>query len=334
MSKIDRDGFDGDERPLTDLGKVNAGIVRLPLDRQGRISTDSPRYATALFRVTANQSQPILSLIRIEKSDSRKFEVRFEGGPLEGVRQLDFPAQFGPAHIHTLADELGAVAGPDDSAVKLAVYRRGIQGTQVAYEFEKYIEDDAALESAKLLEKKRMAIRAMNRFYSNPDYSVYSIQPTGDHEQVEIQLHHRRASVDKGIAQVILGMWRLGFDTLGSCERRKSGKAYVSLPVPGHAEECHKILQSKNICSELRLKDKTMKVNNAGKNYTIQGGHVLFDALDTERVIEALSQAFESLQQRIIGSGTLIVSPSASELGSCDLDSFSSNDSKSGSEPG
>jgi hypothetical protein len=47
------------------------------------------------------------------------------------------------------------------------------------------------------------AMEAANEFYKNPDYKVYSKQPSGEHEQVQIKLGDRQASVDKGMAEVI-----------------------------------------------------------------------------------------------------------------------------------
>jgi hypothetical protein len=49
-------------------------------------------------------------------------------------------------------------------------------------------------------ELREVARRAMRRFHKTPDYSIDSTPQPPEHEQVEIALGHRRASVDKGIA--------------------------------------------------------------------------------------------------------------------------------------
>lgn len=57
------------------------------------------------------------------------------------------------------------------------------------------------------------------------------------HRQVRIEHEGTSADVDEGIAEVVLALWRLGFDTTSSCEHQEGTPfAWVGLPTVDDAE--------------------------------------------------------------------------------------------------
>jgi hypothetical protein len=57
------------------------------------------------------------------------------------------------------------------------------------------------------------------------------------HRQVRIEHEGMSADVDEGIAEVVLALWRLGFDTISSCEHLEgTAVAFVGFPTVDDAE--------------------------------------------------------------------------------------------------
>lgn len=57
------------------------------------------------------------------------------------------------------------------------------------------------------------------------------------HQQVRIEHEGTSADVDEGIAEVVLALWRLGFDTISSCEHQEGTPlAWVGFPTVDDAE--------------------------------------------------------------------------------------------------
>ena len=139
-----------------------------------------------------------------------------------------------------------------------------------------------------ITEVVRFAKLAMKRFYENPNYAIYSTPQPPHHEQVKIVIGDRVACVDKGISEVIECLWQLDLDTLGSCECRPSGKAYVNLPVPLHADTLQKILLEHGIDSELNRKTRSVVDPSTHRAILIPGGDILFRVSDIPAVLAAL----------------------------------------------
>ena len=111
--------------------------------------------------------------------------------------------------------------------------------------------------------KEQKLAAAIRNFYLSPDYGTYSIQPTGDHQQVALQVGWRMGFVDEGIAPLLAEVWRLGLDTLGSCQERplgteSAGMAYLGFPRRSDAECFHRWLTLAGIPAT--LKDKRITI--------------------------------------------------------------------------
>lgn len=63
------------------------------------------------------------------------------------------------------------------------------------------------------------------------------------HRQVRIEHEGTSADVDEGIAEVVLALWRLGFDTTSSCEHQEGTPlAWVSFPTVDDAERFDRMI--------------------------------------------------------------------------------------------
>jgi hypothetical protein len=160
-------------------------------------------------------------------------------------------------------------------------------------------------------EIRQLAKAAMRSFYENPNYAIYSTPQPPEHEQVAVTWGHRRATVDKGIADVIVGLWQLDFDTLGSCEQRPSGKAYVLLPVPGQGHAFIDLISKMGISAEFQPKIRTVQDSSNGRERRIPGGNVIFDPIDIPKVVSILRAAIVQNRLSLLANCTIIVSPNS-----------------------
>lgn len=135
-----------------------------------------------------------------------------------------------------------------------------------------------------------VARKAAREFYKTPDYSIYSKSPGNGHEQVRIELGDRKADVDVDIADVILAIWALECDTIGSCQEAKSGKAYVGFIVLADAETVYSILAAAGIQAELVLFESTVKNRMSSKETIVKSANLLFDRKDIGDVARALKE--------------------------------------------
>jgi hypothetical protein len=141
---------------------------------------------------------------------------------------------------------------------------------------------------------------AINSFYENPNYNIYTTRPTDRHEQVLVQVGHRRAHVDTGIASVIRELFRLGLDTIGSCQEQAKGEpfegqAYVGFCRERDASRFYDILSSAGI--EAALKPKKLKILSRRSpggpledQIEVPAGNVMFPSCDIERVAQLLQR--------------------------------------------
>jgi hypothetical protein len=140
--------------------------------------------------------------------------------------------------------------------------------------------------------------KAINNFYENPNYDIYTMKPTGRHEQVLVQVGHRRANVDVGIASVIRELFRIGLDTIGSCQERPkgetfAGQAYVAFYRERDATRFYNILCSAGI--EATIKPKSMKISGRRSadgppedEFEVPSGNVMFPSCEIERATQFL----------------------------------------------
>ena len=287
--------FNLDPEIAGNLAIAAEGLIKLPLDKEGNLTTDTP-FARVVLRIEPNG----IHLERIESELGTTFSVQYLGGPIEGVVESEVPAIFGSAEAHFLLDASGNRTGPDETVRKLAIYARCRDGERVVYRFSRMEESVSAIADSKAQVLHQWAVDLMNRFYKKPDYSIYSTPQPPEHEQIDISLGDRHASVDRGVSDIILGLWMLDLDTLGSCQQRSSGKAYVHLPVPGHAEIFRALLDQNGIPFE--FKPKTMTIKKAGQEYPVIGASILFDPDVIPRILKALHKTRAQSESRILES--------------------------------
>lgn len=140
------------------------------------------------------------------------------------------------------------------------------------------------MDNARLMVAKHRGREAAAAFYESMDYDIYSRPPTGDHEQVFVELGERRAFVDKKMAGIVAQVWRLGLDTAGSCQERPSGKAYIGFCVPGQGQDFMSLFDGVNI--DVELKETTTKIQNpkTGEMIELDTANVLFSPTEIENI--------------------------------------------------
>jgi hypothetical protein len=139
---------------------------------------------------------------------------------------------------------------------------------------------------------------AIKSFYENPNYDIYTTRPTDRHQQVLVQVGHRCAHVDAGIASIIRELFRLGLDTIGSCQEQAMGEAfeghaYVGFCREGDANRFYNLLRSSGI--EATLKPKKLKILSRRSpggpledQIEVPSGNVMFPSYEIERVAQLL----------------------------------------------
>jgi hypothetical protein len=141
--------------------------------------------------------------------------------------------------------------------------------------------------------RKQVAVRS---FYTNPDYSIYSLKPNDDHPQQFVQYQHRMARVDERLAPLILELWKRGWDTLGSCQELRPGtpdpgKAYVDFPFPEHGQAFVRLLEEAGLpVLVVPSTQKITKPDQAGprQEYTLDKLIVRFSPNDIDRIVALL----------------------------------------------
>jgi hypothetical protein len=97
--------------------------------------------------------------------------------------------------------------------------------------------------------------------------------------------------VDKGISPLVQALWQRGFETLGSCQQRPSGKAYVAFPIVRQGDEFHQMLEEVGV--EATNEQKTLRLKNAETDEIVEvdSANVLFSPDDIQRITTLLTKA-------------------------------------------
>ncbi len=139
-----------------------------------------------------------------------------------------------------------------------------------------------------------LAIRATQQFYEHPNPGIYSLKP-GLHKEVQVEAYGRSASIDEGLVEIIKGVWKHDWETLGSCEERpKSGRAYISFPVARHGREFAALLGSVGI--EHSVEEKSNRLSTSSPFHDViltsivDSLHVFFARRDFERIVAELKR--------------------------------------------
>lgn len=114
-----------------------------------------------------------------------------------------------------------------------------------------------------------MTVGASMWNYLHPGERVYK-GPTDNHPQTTISAYPRQASVDTGIADLILAVWRHGWHTVGSCQEwaegtKHAGEAYISFALPRQGKAFAEVLNNAGLkFRTINLESTHNKKNDAG----------------------------------------------------------------------
>jgi len=269
--------------------------IGIPLDENLQYISAGEPFALAGYKRQEIDGVVQYCFLDIRRPNNQPFLVEFVGGPANGIVPLSGPIQYGPEEFPTpLTVEMTPVknGGP---LTAIAIYGRRQEEGKWRYHFLRTETSGPLLEEVKAQTAKRRLKQAMNAFYLNPNYSIYTVQPTDEHPQVRIQVGHRIANVDERIGPLIQEVWRLGLDTLGSCQEAKAGQAWIGFPIAEEGDAFHRILGEAGIPSTIdRRIGHIASVDRPDEKIEYEQVNVLFASTDIERVFVQL-RAFASI---------------------------------------
>lgn len=271
----------GRKRPLAGMSEVVAVPVDAGLDYLPQGTTSS---AVALYRRQTDKQGVSYHFLRFERSNKQPFEAEFADGPNQGTHPCSQPPHFHTKELLAPLTENGEVFKGDGEPSAVAVYTSKLTAGKWRFHLDRIEESGVNVEEARAQINARRAIQATNSFYLSPNYSIYSKPPTGEHPQVFIELGHRRAYVDEGIAPLVLAIWEWGLETLGSCQERPSGKAYVGFPLARQGKLFHKKLTEAAVKSECMAKKLRLQKSDSGQVVEVDSANVLFSPADIPRI--------------------------------------------------
>jgi hypothetical protein len=259
---------------------------------------DGPQpYAYAVYARESLAVEPVYVFRAYRRAQDQPFLVEFVGGPKSGIHPLPQPpATFGP-QVRCLLKPDGTLhegVGPVGSE---AIYERRWVGRVQKYVFASPDHSPQSIAPATDSVGEDRLEDAIKSFYDNPNYDIYTTKPTDRHQQVLVQVGHRRAHVDVGIVSIIRELFRLGLDTIGSCQEGAKGEpfegqAYVGFCRERDAKRFYNMLTSGGIAAT--FKAKKLKIVTRGRSdapaehIEVPSGNVMFPSCDIERVAELL----------------------------------------------
>jgi len=256
-------------------------------------------FALAVYQLHERPDGVIYVFKGLSRPDNQPFPITFVGGPGAGTQPSLHPAQFlDPVQRIPLSSD-GSRLVRDERPAAVAVYERRELDGRCFFEFQSTDSSPEAIQALVELMNDEKLTQAVNMFYAEPDYDTYSIKPTGEHVQVPVELGHRRGYVDELMAPIILGIWKLGLDTLGSCQSRpkgtnNEGMAYVGFPRLRDAKSFYDRLTRAGIpCrfdeKKLTIGRKQSKDASPSEVIEIDSGNVLFEVQYLEKIAELMS---------------------------------------------
>jgi hypothetical protein len=216
--------------------------IGIPLDENLQYISAGEPFAQAGYRRQVIDGAVRYCFLTIRRPNDQPFLVEFVGGPADGIVPLSGPIQYGPEEFPVpLSGEMKPLKnGSQPTAV--AIYGRRQEDGKWRYHFLRTETSGPLLDEAKAETGRRLLTQSVNAFYRSPNYSIYTVQPTDKHPQVQIQVGHRAAGVDERLGPLIQEVWRLDLDTLGSCQEAKAGQAWIGFPIAEHGDTFHRVL--------------------------------------------------------------------------------------------
>ncbi len=270
---------------------------------------DGPEpFAYAIYALDGQAVEPVYVFRAYGRDQNQPFMVEFLGGPRSGVHALVQPPATYGSEVRCLLNVDGTVHDGVGPVGGVAIYERRWVGKVQKYVFASIDNNpQPAADHAKPADEDRLE-DAIRSFYANPNYDIYTTKPTDRHAQVLVQVGHRRAHVDVGIASVIRELFRLGLDTIGSCEEQAKGEpfegqAYVGFCRERDAKRFYDIVTAGGINATFKpkkLKILTRRSPDAPpEDQVVPAGNVMFPACDLERIAELLRRLVPGDQSQL-----------------------------------
>lgn len=280
-----------------DLTAVPGDSIGLPVDEKGR-PTNSDPFGLALYCRSATDASKYE--FRIIKPVGPPFTVELVDGPGMGLLPTPQPARYMQQTILLpIGQDMKRFNG-EGNPIGAAVYERRQSGDEWKYWLLRIDQTQETVDKMVNEVNDRRLEAAIRGFYVNPNYDIYSMKPTGEHVQVPVEVGYRRGHVDEKIAPLIKELWRLGMDTIGSCQERPhdpgvAGKAYVGFVRKRDALRFSDVVKKAGIDCSTEEKQIGLARNNPdgsiAEKVTIDSANAKFRTLDIDRVVEVLRDA-------------------------------------------
>jgi hypothetical protein len=286
--------------PVSSIQKVpgeKPGFVGIPVNEEMQPLGKGEPFAIAIYR--QRQSSDGIARYHFQhfrRPNNKPFEAEFADGPHQGKRDVRQPPHYFSEEVHLpLSEEMKPFHG-DGMPTAVAVYKSERSGKTWRFHLDRIDQSGETLNRIRAQINEQRIRQAAKHFYESPDYSIYTKPPTDEHPQVYIESGRRRAHVDKDIAPLVQALWQQGFETLGSCQQRPSGKAYIGFPIAKQGEEFHRLLEESGI--ESSYKEETLRLKNAETNAVLEVdfGNVLFSPDDIQTITRLLGSDRTTLE--------------------------------------
>jgi hypothetical protein len=220
--------------------------------------------AFAMYELIQQGEELVYAFRSYMRPNRQPFMVEFVGGPRQGIHPMPQPAvTFGPfvrcplKPDGTVHEWIGPVGG-------VAVYERASDVGPGKYFFQSVDTSAEAIAAVTEAVMEQCIDEAIHHFYSHPKSQADPTQSAEGRKQVLVEVGHRRARVDAGIAEVIRELFRLGLDTRSSSQEIPSpekfaGQAYVAFHRARDAKRFYELLRGANI--EATLEETTISIS-------------------------------------------------------------------------
>lgn len=274
-----------------------APSIGIPVDEHIRPVPTANPFAVAMYELEQRANGNVYVFKRFQRPGNQQFPIHFVDGPAAGNLLAPQPAQYlDPEQRVYLSSDGMPYQGKGDP-VSVAIYERREEGGRFFYILRAIDSSPETVRAAVEAVNEQRLTAAINRFYASPNDDIYSMKPTGEHAQVPIEVGHRRGNVDEKIAPLIAEVWRVGLDTIGSCQDRPAGSphegmAYIGFPRMQDARAFHSRVSEAGIPAtfvENKFKVALRQSPDAPNEETFEfdAANVLFDPNDIDRIVEA-----------------------------------------------
>jgi hypothetical protein len=264
-------------------------IVAVPVDAELHHLSQGQPFAMALYRHQMDEQCVNYHFLCFERPNKEPFEAEFADGPNQGIHLCSQPPHFNTKDTVVPLKENGEVFADEGVPSAVALYKSKLTDGRWRYHLD--LIEDSGENVERVLEhiNKHRAIQAINHFYLSPNYSIYSMKPNDKHPQILIEHGHRRAYTDEKIAPLVKEIWKKDLDTLGSCQERDSGKAYIGFPLAKQGELFHEKIAEAGIDSECKKEEMKIRNPSSGEIVALAAANVSFSAADIPRITALVS---------------------------------------------